>query len=154
MIEITASTDIDAPADTVWRVLTDLDRFHAWNPFIREAHGSTEVGGTVHVRVQPSLRVPLRFNARILARQPNRELRWRGHVLAPWLASGDHSFTIEPLGDGRVRFTQRERFSGLVPRLAARLLRRESQRGFDAMNEALAARAENALSHRGEEERP
>ncbi len=153
MIEVTASTEIDAPADTVWRVLTDLERFPAWNPFIREAHGSTEVGGTVHVRVRPSLRVPLRFSARIRAREANRELRWEGYLLSPWLASGDHSFTIEPLGDGRVRFTQRERFSGLLPRLVARLLRRESQRGFDAMNEALAARAENAPSHR-EEVRP
>lgn len=140
--EIRSTTEIEAPAETVWRVLTDLEAFAVWNPFIRRAEGSTEVGDTVHVRVRSSLRVPLGFEARILERREGRELRWRGHVLAPWLACGEHTFTIEPLEDGRVRFEQRETFSGLLPWLARRLLAREAQRGFDAMNEALADRAQ------------
>ena len=144
MIEITASCDIDAPAEAVWSVLTDLDHFHIWNPFIRRAAGSTEVGGRVRVRVRPSLGVPLVFRATVYDREDRRALRWRGCVGAPWLACGDHTFTIEPLGDGRSRLIQREAFTGLVPWLAGRLLAREAQRGFDAMNRALAARAKAA----------
>jgi hypothetical protein len=140
MIDVSAETEIEASPEAVWSVLTDLDQFHAWNPFIRDARGTTEVGGKVRVRVRPSLRVPLVFHATVLESEANHELRWRGHVLARWLASGDHSFTIEPLGDGRVRFAQRERFTGLLPWLASRLLRRETQRGFDAMNHALEQR--------------
>lgn len=142
MIEITASCDIDAPAEAVWSVLTDLEQFQDWNPFIRSASGSSEVGGTVRVRVRSSLGVPLGFRARVYDREDNRALRWRGHVGAPWLACGDHTFTIEPLGDGRARLIQRESFTGLVPWLARRLLARETQRGFDAMNRALAVRAQ------------
>jgi hypothetical protein len=141
MIEITASCDIDAPAEAVWSVLTDLENFHIWNPFIRSARGTTEVGGTVHVRVLPSLGVPLGFHATVLDREVNRALRWRGHVVAPWLARGDHSFTIERLDARRVRLVQRETFSGVLPWLGRRLLAREARRGFDAMNRALAARA-------------
>lgn len=144
MIEVTASYDIDAPAEAVWSVLTDLSQFHVWNPFIQEASGSTELGGTVRVRVRPSLRIPLGFRAKIYDREPNRWLRWRGHVGAPWLASGDHSFTIEPLADGRSRLVQRETFTGALPWLTRRLLAREAQRGFDAMNRALADRAHSA----------
>jgi hypothetical protein len=70
-------------------------------------------------------------------------------VGSSWLARGDHSFTIEPLGTGRVRFTQHETFSGLLPRLAARLLARETQRGFDAMNQALDARVHQARREEG-----
>ena len=142
MIEVKATTEIEAPAEAVWSVLTDLANFHAWNPFIRDARGSTELGGEVHVRVRPSLHVPLAFHARILEREDGRALRWEGHVLAPWLARGDHSFTIEPLGAHRVRFVQKETFTGLLPWLGKRLLAREAQRGFDAMNRALAVRAQ------------
>ncbi|HEU4727460.1 MAG TPA: SRPBCC domain-containing protein [Kofleriaceae bacterium] len=141
MIEVTCTKDIDAPAEAVWSVLTDLRKFRVWNPFMRDARGSAEVGGTVHVRVQPSFGVPLVFHAEVLERQDNRTLHWRGHVGAPWLACGDHTFTIEPLGAGRARLVQHEKFSGLVPWLARRLLAREARRGFAAMNTALAARA-------------
>ncbi len=142
MIEVKAETEIDAPAEKVWSVLTDLPRFSSWNPFIRKAFGSMEVGGEVHVRVKPSLPIRLPFHATVLYREDNRALRWRGEVLGWWLASGDHMFEIEPLPNGHVRFMQRERFGGILPRLASKLLVREAQRGFDAMNEAIKQRAE------------
>ena len=142
MIEVSAQTEIAAPAEAVWFALTDLASFPAWNPFIRNARGSTAVGGDVHVRVSSSFGVPLRFSAHVLYSEPSHTLHWRGHVLADWLASGDHTFTIEPLDDGHVRFTQRETFGGLVPLLASKLLAREAKRGFDAMNAAIKARVE------------
>jgi hypothetical protein len=146
MIEVNAAMEIAASPEAVWSVLTDLEHFKAWNPFIRDAAGTTEVGGTIRVRVRPSLgvglglRANLGLRAKVIARDDNRELRWRGHVGAPWLARGDHTFTIEPLDNGRVRFVQHETFAGVLPRLAGRLLARETQRGFDAMNHALEAR--------------
>lgn len=144
MMEINSTTDIAASAETVWGVLTDLREFHTWNPFIRDARGTPEVGGSVRMQVLSSQGIPLVFHAKVLARAENRELRWTGHVLAPWLARGDHAFTIEPLDAGHVRFVQRETFSGLLPWLARRLLARETRRGFRAMNRALGARAELA----------
>ncbi len=142
MTEITAATEIDASAEAVWGVLTDLARFHEWNPFIRQASGSTDVGGRVDVHVRPPIGVPLHFHATVSERRAPHELKWSGQVLAPWLARGDHVFTIDSIGEHRVRFVQRETFSGILPRLAARLLAREAVRGFEAMNRALAARAE------------
>lgn len=150
MLEIVASTEIDAPAEAVWDVLTDLPRFGEWNPFIRSASGTSDVGGEIHVRVQPSQgslrKARLGFRATVLVCEKNHELRWRGHVLASWLGDGDHTFSIEPTTEGRVRFEQREVFRGLLPRLAGRLLQRETQAGFDAMNGALKRRAEAARS--------
>jgi hypothetical protein len=35
---------------------------------------------------------------------------------------GDHGFTIEPLGDRRVRVTQQEQFRGILVPLAAKSL--------------------------------
>lgn len=141
-MEVRASIEIAAPARVVWSVLTDLRRFGDWNPFIRAATGSTDVGKTVRVRVRTSLGLPLVFHATVLGSDENRELHWRGHVLAPWFADGEHWFTIEAIDARRVRFVQRERFSGVLPRFAARLLAREAERGFEAMNLAIATRAQ------------
>jgi len=140
MLEVKVATEIDASAEAVWSVLTALEQFKAWNPFIRDARGTTEVGSEVSVQVRTSLGIPLAFHAKVLSCADNHELHWLGHVAAPWLASGEHWFTIEPIDEHRVRFVQRETFSGLLPWLGARLLRREAQRGFEAMNRALEAR--------------
>ena len=143
-MEVHASTEIAAPARAVWTALTSFDRYADWNPFIRHARGSAKPGEDVHVRVRASFGLPLGFRATVLDSDEDRSLHWRGYVLAPWLACGEHWFEIEPAGDDHVRFVQRERFTGLLPRLASRLLAREARRGFEAMNEALARRVTTA----------
>jgi hypothetical protein len=137
MLQVRAATEIHASPAAVWRVLTDLPRFRLWNPFIRAARGSTQKGGTVRVLVDG-----MHFAARITERQEERELRWDGHVVADWLARGDHVFTITRLADGWVRFHQLETFSGVLPWLLRRVLARQARRGFEAMNAALAREAE------------
>ena len=62
----------------------------------------------------------------------------------PGVFDGEHSFTIEPLAENRVRFVQREAFKGLLVPLLARSLETETQRGFEEMNRALKERAESA----------
>lgn len=122
-------------------MLTDFPQYRAWNPFIREARGVAKPGATVDVRVRSSFGLRLGFHATVVDSEEDHELHWRGYLLAPWLACGEHWFTIETIDSDHVRFVQRELFSGLVPRLVAPLLAREARRGFDAMNAALAARA-------------
>jgi hypothetical protein len=144
MIEVKVATEIAASAETVWRVLTELPEYAAWNPFIRRASGSLAPGDTVHVHVRTRRGIPLAFSARISQRDEQRSLRWFGTFVSPWLGSGDHSFAIEPLDDHHVRFVQSETFDGMLPRLAPALLEREVRHGFEAMNRELAARAERA----------
>jgi hypothetical protein len=144
MIQASASTEIDAPPAAVWAALTDLPRFAEWNPFIRNASGTPAVGARLLVRVQSSLPFRLVFRPTVLAYEKEHVLRWRGYFGARWLARGDHMFTIAPTDDGRVRFEQREVFGGLLPRIARRMLERETRRGFTAMNRALKERAERA----------
>lgn len=147
MTEVTVATDIAASADKVWEVLTQLGEYRAWNPFIRDATGSLEVGDRVHVNVHTALPVALEFDAKIVGRQEGRVLRWRGSFGRTWIGTGDHEFLIEPLDEHHARFTQRERFTGLLPWLTGRVLAREVKRGFEAMNAALAAQAERAEGH-------
>ena len=77
----------------------------------------------------------------VLAAEPGRELRWLGHLLVRGIFDGEHRWLIEEAGPGRVRFTQSERFGGiLVPLLWKKLRDGGTAKGFRAMNEALARR--------------
>jgi hypothetical protein len=142
MIEAKVVTEIQAPAGTVWKALTDLPAYGEWNPFIRAAGGKPAAGASLFLCVETALGVPLAFKATVVVCEENRELRWRGSLLAPWLGAGEHSFQLEAMGAGATRLVHREVFSGLLPRLLSPLLLREVTRGFAAMDGALKARVE------------
>jgi hypothetical protein len=78
----------------------------------------------------------------VLHAEPNRLMRWVGHLLAPSQYDGEHSLAIRPLEGNRVRFVQHEAFKGVLVPLLARSLDKNTLRGFEEMNEALKERAE------------
>lgn len=141
--EIVTEIEIDAPPERVWAVLTDFPAYCEWNPFITRAEGRPEPGTRLRVRIHPPGGSVMAFRPKVLRAEPGRELRWLGSLLFRGLFDGEHAFTIEPIGGARVRLVQRECFAGvLVPLLASTL--DKTRRGFEAMNRALKARAENA----------
>lgn len=142
MNELCTEIEIQASDTRVWQLLTDFANFPKWNPFIRQAKGEVKVGAQLVIHVQPSGANGMTFKPVVLKVEPNRELRWLGHLLMPGLFDGEHTFTIETLEANRVRFTQREVFTGLLVPLFARSLNSDTQRGFEEMNQALKSRAE------------
>jgi hypothetical protein len=136
--------EIDAPAERVWHLLTDFASYPEWNPFIRSISGDPATGERLEVRIEPPGGRGMTFRPQVLNAEPNRELRWLGHLLVPGLFDGEHSLTIQPLGENRVRFVQREAFRGLLVPLFARSLDNSTLRGFEEMNRALKERAEAA----------
>ncbi len=144
MKELRSEIEIEASAERVWQLLTDFVHFPQWNPFIRRASGNVKLGQRLEVNIQPSGANGMTFRPTVLKAEPNRELRWIGHLLIPGLFDGEHIFTIEPLGTNRVRFIQREVFTGLLVPLFAKGLDTHTQRGFGEMNQALKVQAEQA----------
>jgi|SRR5215203_3596186 len=144
MKQLHTHIEINAPAKRVWEVLTDFASYSQWNPFIRHISGRLAPGERLQTRLAPPGGRAMTFKPKVLTAEANRELRWLGHLLVPGLFDGEHSFTIEPLAENRVRFVQREAFKGLLVPLLARSLETETQRGFEEMNRALKERAESA----------
>jgi hypothetical protein len=144
MKELRSEIEILASAERVWNLLTDFENFPQWNPFIRRASGNVLVGERLEVNIQPSGAKGMFFRPVILKVEPNRELRWLGHLLVSGLFDGEHIFTIEPMGTNRVRFIQRETFTGLLVPLFSRGLDADTRRGFEEMNQALKARSEQS----------
>ena len=141
MVELQTSIEIDATPERVWEVLTDFPAYPGWNPFIRSVVGRAVPGAELRVRIEPPGGRGLSFKPTVLEAEPQRELRWLGHLFVPRVFDGEHSFQIEQIGEGRVRFVQAERFTGALVRLFGRTLE-PTRRGFEAMNEALKRRAE------------
>ena len=75
---------------------------------------------------------------------PLKELRWKGQLLFPGVFDGEHYFQLSERAQGGVRLTHGEVFSGvLVPIFFRGALRRGTELGFQAMNQALKQRAES-----------
>lgn len=138
---ISHSVEIDASPERVWRELADTDAYPGWNPFIKRLDGELREGATLEVEIEPPGGRRMTFKPTVTAAEPNRELRWLGHLLVRGLFDGEHRFEIEELGDGRSRLTQSERFAGVLVRPFGGTLAK-TERGFEAMNRALKERVE------------
>lgn len=135
-------TEIDAPPERVWNILTDFAAYPDWNPFIPQITGPITVGESLDVKLQPPGGRAMTMKPNIRAVSPQRELRWLGRLIAPGIFDGEHSFRIEPLAPNRVRFVQEEHFTGVLSSVIMRFIGDSTRRGFEAMNQALKLRAE------------
>lgn len=138
-------TDIAAPVETVWAELSSVDKYADWNPFITVFHGELAEGNRVEVRIEPPGGRAMTFKPTITVLAERRQLQWLGRLNLPGVFDGRHSFLVEPLEGGRTRLTQAEEFSGVLVPLARALLEK-TRAGFEAMNEALRLRAEEAAT--------
>jgi hypothetical protein len=141
MKELRTEIEFEGTPQEVWEVIADLPAYAEWNPFIKKIEGEPITGAKLEVRMEPEGERAMTFRPTVLAAEPGRELRWLGHLLVPGIFDGEHRWLIEETGPGRVRFTQSERFGGiLVPLLWKKLRDGGTAKSFRAMNEALARR--------------
>lgn len=134
--------EISAPANTVWKILTDFDSYPDWNPFIRSFDGHPEPGRQFSVTIQPTGKKPMTFKPVCLSLIPDEEFRWLGHLFISGLFDGEHIFELKELSDTRTLLIQRENFQGLLVPLLWRQLQTSTRSGFEQMNQQLKNRAE------------
>ena len=141
MRELRSELEIDASPERVWAVVTDFAAYPEWNPFIPRISGELKEGARLEVQIKPPGGRAATFKPTVRAVESSAELRWLGRLLLPGVFDGEHSLRIEPLDGVRSRFTQSERFTGLlVPLFKGTLAKTET--GFEEMNAALKARVE------------
>jgi hypothetical protein len=141
MKELRTEIEIQASPDKVWQVLTNLDKYPDWNPFIHHAIGTAKVGEKVDITVSSGSK-EMTLHCTVVKVEPNKELCWKYHVILPGLFRGEHSFIIEPIENNKVRFVDREIFNGLLVSSQAKDIATNSKQGFQAMDKALKVKAE------------
>jgi len=124
MRQLKTIVDINAPAERVWRVMFDVERWHEWTPSIRSITllepGLLTVGARARIR-QPKF-PPVVW--RVTEVHPGRSFSWESR--SPGMTvTGRHS--VEPVGGGS-RATLELRYEGMFGGLFAALTRRISER--------------------------
>lgn len=136
---------IDASPDRVWDILTDVDQYESWNPFVVSSEGRVAVGERLVNRFQPPGARAQTFKPTVTVVEPPATFEWLGRFGLPGLFDGRHRFDLEPTADGGTRLLHREFFSGLLVRLLRSSLDTKTKQGFELMNQAIKARAESSV---------
>jgi hypothetical protein len=148
MKKLTAEITIEAPTTVVWEILTDLNSYKEWNPFIISSEGEVTEGSRLRNKMQPPGGKVTTFKPTVTSVEPNRYFEWLGHLGVRGLFDGRHQFKLEAVGEG-TRFIQREEFTGILAPLFAKMLDNGTRAGFEAMNQEIKKQAEKALAERG-----
>lgn len=148
MKEINTEIDIAAPPAVVWEILTKLDEFENWNPFVVDAAGEVVVGEQLVVSIQPPGKKVQTFRPTVTVADEERKFEWLGKLGVSGLFDGRHQYVLEPTTEG-TKFIQREEFTGIFAGLLIRMIGNATWEGFQAMNHALKERAETAVSKGG-----
>ena len=131
---------INAPAEKVWNILTDFEKFPEWNAFILSIEGEQKVGAQLTVGLKNGNSTSV-FKPKVVVYEKNKAFEWKGR-LPVGMFNGHHQFKIEKLSDTQVKFVHKEDFSGWLSGLIMKMIGEQTRHGFEAMNEALKNRAE------------
>ncbi len=139
--ELHTAVEIDASPEAVWAVLTDLDRYSDWNPFIISASGRVEVGKRLINRMQTPGGRAMTIKPTVTAVETASAFEWLGFFGFAGVFDGRHRFELHPIPTG-TRVVHNEYFNGVLVRVLRRSLDSETRRRFEDMNTALKARVE------------
>ena len=141
-MEFKITTDIDASADVVFAVMTDIERWPEWTPTVTRVERLD--GSSLPIAINSRLRIvqpkvpPAEWT--VTALEAGRGFRIMSHSPG---ATVEANHWIEPLGDGRSRVTLSVTFAGWLGQLIARLMR--------GLNERYLAQEAAGLKRRSEE---
>ncbi|MFT6501521.1 MAG: hypothetical protein ACJASQ_001633 [Crocinitomicaceae bacterium] len=143
MKKIETLLEINAPLEKVWSTLMNHKEYPNWNPFVQTIAGSAIVGEKLATTIQLEGKKPMSFKPIVLVNKTNQEFRWKGKMFVNGLFDGEHYFILEKIDAEKTRFIHGEQFSGLLTGLFMKMIGKQTQIGFEAMNAALKSQAES-----------
>ncbi len=139
---VEAVTDLDAPPDRVFEVLTRTEAWPEWSSMLVFRGGRIAVGESVRLGLRTAA-ASYDFEARVTALEPGACFEWLAKTGVPGVFDGRHRFALAALPGGRTRLRNVEVYTGaLVPVISRLAMMRGAPEGFRAMNEELRARVE------------
>jgi hypothetical protein len=133
---------IQAPAEVIWEVLSDLKSWERWCVLYPKAAGEIRIGATLDLTLALPGQAPQQIKPTVMEWVPNEQLHWKLTMLGG-LVKTIRYFEIEALAEIGCIVTNGEILGGLMgPRVGKRMAR-NIYRAFVEMNEALKDRAES-----------
>ena len=137
MAKIETEITINASVAAVWDILMNFNNYPNWNPFIQSIKGEAKVGSRLENTICLKPNQAQVFKPIIQVVNAQQEFRWLGSLWLKGLFDGEHYFKLEKLPNNQTRLIHGERFSGILSGLIMAMIRTDTQRGFEKMNQAL-----------------
>ena len=138
---------VQAPAEVIWEIVHDIERWGEWNPTYTSVEGKVRIGEVLTATLVLPGEAPQVIRPRVLEWSPPSQLHWELKLLGGAIRTIRY-IEIEALAEASSVVDNGELFGGLMGPSFARRTGRNIQRGFRAMNEALKARAEAVWAER------
>ena len=128
---------INAPAERVWAVLTNLERYPDWNPFTFQVLGTLETGRPVELHVRMGKRGDTVSTETVQAIEPGRMLSWGMTMGMAVFLKARRDQQLQRIDDHTCSYQTWDAFSGLLTPIVVALYGRDIQQGFNAVADAL-----------------
>ena len=132
---------VQAPAEVIWEVISDLKSWEIWNKLYPKAAGEIHIGSVLDVTLAIPGQAPQQIKPTVLEWVPNEQLHWRLTMLGG-LVKTTRYFEIEALAEASCIVSNGELIAGVMGPSLGKRMGRTVYRAFLEMNEALKARAE------------
>ena len=139
---------VQAPPETIWQLVSNLEGWSAWNPLYVKASGTIRIGEILTLTEQLPGQQARIVQPRVLEWVPNEQLHWRLSRLKG-LATATHYIEIEKLNEGACIVSNGVLIGGMFGPSLMRGQARALRKGLHLMNEALKATAETAWREQG-----
>ncbi|GED99757.1 hypothetical protein nbrc107696_02040 [Gordonia spumicola] len=138
-----SSVDINAPAATVWRVLTDFASYGEWNPFQVECSSTLEPGSPIDMRFELGPGGLKSKREYIVDVTPGVGFAYSMKPAPFGLVRSLRRHTVVDLGDGRSRYESHFEITGPLSGLVKAMFGKELVAKFAAVTAAVGSRAES-----------
>jgi hypothetical protein len=102
---------IQAPAEVIWRLISDLDRWSEWNPLYTQASGRIALGQTLNLTLALPGEEPRTITPKVTDWEPDAQIVWRLDLM-PMFAHTVRYLEIEALSETGCVFNNGEFFTG------------------------------------------
>ncbi|MBL8770013.1 MAG: SRPBCC domain-containing protein [Phenylobacterium sp.] len=134
---------IQAPAEVIWDIVYDIDRWHEWNPTYTRAAGAVRIGEILTLTLELPGQAAQEIRPKVLEWVPGEQLHWQLSMMGGMIRTLRY-LEISPLHETGCIVDNGEIFGGLMGPSLGKRVGRSVRQGFQAMNQALKARAEQA----------
>lgn len=136
---------IDAPAEFVWNIILDAERYGEWNPFTPRIDTDFVTGSPIRLHV-PLGSLTLKMTEYIQEFEPPLRVAWGKDFGARALLTATRTQFVNPIDDKSCSYSSTLRTAGLLAPFVRLFSARWVLRGFNDAARALKRRSEGLLA--------
>jgi hypothetical protein len=142
VFQIQNAFEVEAPLDCVWQVITDLDRYGEWNPFVPFARSTLKPADPIEMKVHVFESFAQPQTELVTVFEPGERFCYTMYPLPLGAMRSQRCHFVEALGPDRTAYRSEFEMAGWLSPIVTTLLGSRLRRGFGAMASALHRRAE------------